>query len=122
MTAEQKRHCEHVTGMECNRNTKSVIKHEPQGRKGLGRRRESWRRRRKTQQAVQFNASVIRIVTALAYIVLVLGIKQEVAFFTSSVWDVHTRDVCNTCSKGREQLVLYRSAVSWPYLWTSRRV
>jgi hypothetical protein len=98
MTAEQKRHCEHVTGTGCNRNTKSVIKHEPQGRKGLGRRRESWRHRRKTQQAARFNASVKWNVTALAYIVLVLDIKQEVTFFASSVWDVHTRDICNTWS------------------------
>lgn len=98
MTAEQKRHCQEVTGTECNRSTKSVIKHEPQGRKEWGQRRESWRHRRKTQQAVQLNASVIRIVTALAYTVLVLGIKQEVAFFTSSVGDVYARDICNTCS------------------------
>jgi hypothetical protein len=101
MTAEQKkRQWEHVTGTGCNRNTKSVIKHEPLGRKGLERRKESWRHRRKTQQAAQFNVSVIRNVTALAYtyIVLVLDIKQEVTFFMSSFWDEHTRDICNTCS------------------------
>jgi len=77
MTAEQKRHWEHVTGTGCNRNTKSVIKHEPLGRKGLGRRRESWRHRRKTQQAAQFNVSVIRNVKALAYIVLVLNKRSS---------------------------------------------